>query len=363
MKKYKIVLVDDSAMARALLSETLTSAPTLEVAYAAPTAELGLSFLAKHQEHVDLVMLDVAMPKVDGIEALRRIRKNKNWSHIPVLMCSSLTDHTAEVTVRALSEGASDFISKPSSAYPKERFTADLLSAVHVLLGQEHKGETASAAAPPVQRLRPASTTVSPEGVRAVAIGCSTGGPNALARVFGTFYRPLGAPMFIVQHMPASFTPLLASRLSSQSGQLVKEGEDGEPVAPGVCYLAPGGRHMTVARKGVDVRIVLHEEPPENFCRPAVDVLFRGLAQVYGGNVFAAVLTGMGRDGAKGAADLANAGSTVVVQEPKSCVVASMPNASLDIGAAVRTMSLEDIGRELDRCTADKRAFAKAGMR
>jgi len=359
MIKHRIMLVDDSAVARAMLTQALTSDPSFEVAYAAPTAELGLGFLEKHHEKIDLVMLDVEMPRVDGIEALRRIRKNRGWSQLPVLMCSSMTARGAEVTVRALSEGASDYISKPHATYPKEQFVADLLDSVRNLLTPKPEIEAPAT----VRVLRPAPKQGAQKPVRALAIGCSTGGPNALAQVFQSFYRPLGAPMFIVQHMPPVFTTLLAERLSAQSGQLVKEGEDGEKVVAGVCYLAPGGQHMTVARKGVDIRIVLNDEPPENFCRPAVDVLFRGLASAYGGNVFAAVLTGMGQDGAKGAGALVEVGGTVVVQEPSSCVVPSMPNGVISAGAAHKTMTLEDIGREFDRSTSHTKTVATARIR
>jgi len=193
---------------------------------------------------------------------------------------------------------------------------------------------------------------LTPGKVQAVAIGCSTGGPSALATLFGELYRPLSVPMFIVQHMPPLFTKLLAERLSAQSGQLVKEGEDGELVKPGVCYLAPGGSHMTVERNRIGVRIVLNEDPPENFCRPAVDVLFRGLSNAYGGNILAAVLTGMGQDGSLGAKALAEVGARIVVQDPDSCVVPSMPHGVINAGVAHEHLSLSDIGRRFDQAGA-----------
>lgn len=340
MKTYRFVIVDDSAVARAHLRDVIRSEPDFEVAYAAPNASLAFEYLAKNP--VDLVCLDVEMPKINGIEALREIRKR--WPSIPVLMCSSLTLRGAETTLNALAEGASDCIAKPTASTSKERFSGEFRSKLRALV-------TARRRPAPVRTTRSATRPSAPRGnrrVQALGIGCSTGGPAALATMFERLYRPLSVPLFIVQHMPALFTKLLAERLSAQSGQVVKEGEDGEVAKPGVCYLAPGGRHMTVERKGVDVRISLHDGPEENFCRPAVDVLFRGLAEVYGGDVLATVLTGMGRDGTRGAEALVDAGSRIIVQQPDSCVVPSMPSGVIEAGAAHEQLSLADIGRRFD---------------
>lgn len=361
MSKIRVLVVDDSALSRALLTETLSKDSGIEVAYAAPNATLALGYLEKNQ--LDLVVLDVEMPKIDGIETLRRIRKSGNT--IPVLMCSSLTLRGAETTLTALSEGASDYIGKPSASFPREDFEREITAKVHALCGSKVAATAPAPERPPVARIVPRAPARAPSGgrPRAVAIGCSTGGPNALAVVFAELFRPLSVPMFIVQHMPPLFTKLLAERLAAQSGQIVKEGEHGEVVKPGICYLAPGGSHMTVARDKTDVRIVLNEDPPENFCRPAVDVLFRGLAQVYGGDVFATVLTGMGHDGSLGAQALVEVGARVVVQDPDTCVVPSMPSGVISAGAAHATLPLEEIGRELDRVGNGSPPKAVGGMR
>ena len=364
MSKIRVLVVDDSALSRALLTETLSKDDAVEVAYAAPNAELGLGYLEKNT--LDIVVLDVEMPKVDGIETLRRIRKSGKT--IPVLMCSSLTLRGASVTLEALSEGASDYIAKPSASFPREDFERDIVAKVHALCGARAPISRPAPSRPapaPVARIAPRAATRAPSTgrPRAVAIGCSTGGPNALAVVFAELFRPLSVPMFIVQHMPPLFTKLLAERLAAQSGQLVKEGEHGEVVKAGVVYLAPGGSHMTVRRDRTDVRIVLNEDPPENFCRPAVDVLFRGLADVYGGDVFATVLTGMGHDGSLGAQVLADAGARIAVQDPQSCVVPSMPAGVIAAGAAPTTLSLEEIGRELDRAGNGSPPKAAGGIR
>lgn len=350
----RILVVDDSALSRRMVSETVDSDPGLEVVYAAPNAELGLNYLEKHT--IDLVVLDVEMPKIDGIEAVRRIRRK--WLDLPIVMCSSLTEQGAAVTLRALSEGASDYISKPSTRFPLQEFEVELVRKVKALVGVEtptaggeSAGDVPTIPLPAVHdyTLRPESAEHTHANFRALAIGCSTGGPNALATLFGEFYRPSPLPLFIVQHMPPVFTTLLAERLSAQSGQLVKEGEHGEVVRGGVCYLAPGGSHMVVKRSGVDMVLELNEDPPENFCRPAVDVLFRSLAVAYGGSVLATVLTGMGQDGALSAVTLADAGAKIMIQNPSTCVVPSMPNAVGAAGAAHSVLSLEEIAREFDQ--------------
>lgn len=337
----KILIVDDSALIRRLLGTAIGEDPGLSVVYAAPNAELALKYL--HGNAVDLVLMDVEMPGMDGIEAVTRIRSA--WSALPVLMCSSLTEAGAEVTLRALQRGASDYIAKPSASFPLPDFKKALLEKIHGLLAPSGATLTRFATAP-----RLASSQLRP--VAALAIGCSTGGPNALGRLFSAFRGPLGVPVFIVQHMPKLFTRLLAERLAAESGLRVKEGEHEEIVDPHTVYLAPGGLHMTVARHRLEVRVHLNEEPPEHSCRPAVDVLFRGLAQVYGDRVVAAVLTGMGRDGTEGARRLHEAGSRVLVQDAASCVVASMPSSVAQAGWADAVLPVPEIAATFERLSA-----------
>ena len=183
--------------------------------------------------------------------------------------------------------------------------------------------------------------------VNVLAIGCSTGGPNTLAVVIRDLPSDLNVPIFIVQHMPPRFTQLLAERLSTISRIVVVEATDGELVQPNRAYIAPGNYHMTVAQRADGVHIVLNQDPQENSCRPAVDVLFRSLARVYRGGVLAAVLTGMGKDGTAGAAHIVEAGGWVIVQDAASCVVPSMPNAVLAAGLASRVVPLDQMGAEL----------------
>lgn len=332
MDDKKILIVDDSALIRRLLGTAIGEDGGLQVAYAAPNAELALKYLRGNP--VDLVLLDVEMPDIDGIEAVTRIRKS--WPSLPVLMCSSLTERGAEVTIRALQRGASDYIAKPSASFPLPEFKQALLEKIRNLLPS-----ATSAPARIISSPRMSSPETRP--VAALGIGCSTGGPNALGLLFASLRRPLGVPLFIVQHMPKLFTRLLAERLASESGLRVKEGEHDESVDPDTVYLAPGGVHMTVVRQGVQVRIRLNEDPPEHSCRPAVDVLFRGLARVYGDRVVAAVLTGMGRDGTEGAHALHDAGSRILVQDAASCVVSSMPCSVAQAGWADAVSTVPEI--------------------
>lgn len=336
----KILIVDDSALIRRLLGSAVGSDSRLEVVYAAPTAELALKYLRGHA--VDLVLLDVEMPEMDGIEAVTQIRRE--WAELPVVMCSSLTELGAEVTLRALQRGASDYIPKPSASFPLEEFTHALLHKIHTLLAPRGLMAERSVALP--RRPRAWHNTVA-----AIAVGCSTGGPNALATLFTGLHRPIGVPLFVVQHMPPLFTRLLAERLGAESGRRVKEGEHHETVESDVVYIAPGGRHMAVVRDGLYVRIELNDAPPEHSCRPAVDVLFRSLAKVYGDRVLAAVLTGMGYDGTDGARCLHESGSRVLVQDATSCVVPSMPSSVANAGWSDTILTVPQIAAEFDRLT------------
>jgi two-component system chemotaxis response regulator CheB len=180
-----------------------------------------------------------------------------------------------------------------------------------------------------------------------LAIGCSTGGPVALATLFGGLPRDLTVPIVIVQHMPPLFTKMLADRLAQSSGLSVHEAKHGDLVEPGHAYLAPGDYHMTLVREGVKTRIALNQETPENSCRPAVDVLFRSVAKLYGSGVLAAVMTGMGQDGARGARDIAAAGGVILVQDAATCVVPSMPGAVVAAGVSSGAFPLDRLAQEL----------------
>jgi two-component system chemotaxis response regulator CheB len=355
MAATRVLLVDDSVVVRRVLTEALTGHADLEVVGTAASGSIALQKIP--QINPDLIVLDVEMPGMDGLETLQHIRAG--WPRLPVIMCSSLTERGAETTLRALSFGASDYVTKPSSLVgaPADGvggFRAELLQKIRVLTGRGTvfpapvRIGSLSMEPPRLSRLPlPPSVTRAPVSV--IGIGASTGGPNALAKVFEGLARELTVPLLLVQHMPPLFTKLLADRLASTTGLVVHEATHGEKVETGCVYVAPGDFHMSVVRSGVDVRIALNQDPAENSCRPAVDVLFRSLASVYGPGVLAAVMTGMGRDGTRGARNVVEAGGTVIVQDSASCVVASMPQSVADAGVSDGAYPLDGLASELLR--------------
>ncbi|MEY4669788.1 MAG: hypothetical protein RL518_2487 [Pseudomonadota bacterium] len=344
-------MVDDSAVIRKVLGDLIASDPELEVAGTAANGKLALEQLALL--HPDVVTLDIEMPEMDGLQTVQEIRRQ--GFQVPVIMCSSLTADGASHTLDALSFGANDYVTKPSSHGVNTR----------EVVGEELVRKIKGLAAAPTQPLRgpppvatttqcsqsgtKARTTILESGVRqdkdfgVVAIGVSTGGPNALQELVPRFPANLQVPILLVQHMPPLFTKLLAERLSAQSSVPVVEAVEGEEVKPGRVYIAPGGFHMEVKRIFGRTLIALHEGPPEHSCRPAVDVLFRSIAKVYGPDALAVVLTGMGQDGVGGCQRIKEGGGRIVVQERQGCAVWGMPGAVVDAGLASEVLSLEEI--------------------
>lgn len=340
----RILIVDDSVVVRRILSDLVSSEPGLELAAVAQNGSIALQKLT--QVSVDLVVMDVEMPGMDGIEAVTRLRVD--WPKLPVLMCSSVTARGADATLRALAAGATDYVAKPSGLGSPDgqlHFKREFLEKVKALTAARAQPQAPRTPAPaplPIGQQQP--RRLPPRRAAILAIGCSTGGPNALARVFADIPRDIGVPIVITQHMPPLFTKMLAERLTANSQIVVKEAEHGDVLEPGRAYVAPGDYHMTIHRDGVRVRVALNQDPPENSCRPAVDVMFRSVAKVFGPDVVATVMTGMGRDGAIGARFIAEAGGWVITQEAGSCVVPSMPNAVVEIGASHETAELDRLG-------------------
>jgi len=347
MPPVRVLVVDDSVVVRRLVSEALAS--TLEVTVAG-TASSGALALAKiPQLNPDVVTLDIEMPGMNGLEALAAIRKL--YPKLPVIMFSTLTERGAAVTLEALSLGASDYVTKPTNseslAGAMEQVRRELVAKILCL------GVHRAAATP----TRPVGLRRSSGGQRidVLAIGVSTGGPNALAQVVPCLPADFPVPIVIVQHMPPLFTHLLAVRLNSQSRLTVREAEAGKCLVPGEVWIAPGDYHMIVSRRGGRVVLNLNQEPAENSCRPAVDVLFRSVAQVYGRTSLAIVLTGMGSDGARGAVQIREAGGEVFVQDEATSVVWGMPGAVVSVGAADKVCQLSDISQEVVRRVATGR--------
>jgi len=348
MTPTRVLIVDDSVVVRRLLSDIVSAHTDLEVAGTAATAPIGLQKLS--QTPADVVLLDVEMPEMDGIEAVRRIRAT--YPKLPVIMCSSLTERGADVTLKALAAGASDYIAKPgATGGGLDGFRNELVAKVRALSGRAVSLPPAPrpslpAPAASLPRIIAARRT-SAQPFTVLAIGCSTGGPNALARLFQDLPGDLPVPILITQHMPPLFTRLLAERLTASSRVKTFEAHDGMVVEAGKAYIAPGDWHMVAQREGAAVKLQLHQGPFENSCRPAVDVMFRSVAQVWGSGVLATVLTGMGHDGTQGARAIVAAGGLLVVQSPEDCVVGSMPKSVLAAGAADSSLPIDQLGPHL----------------
>lgn len=352
----RVLIVDDSVVIRRMLTNIVAEAPDLEVASIAATGAIALQKI--EQATPDVVLLDVEMPDMDGIETVSTIRRR--WPRLPVVMCSSLTARGADTTLRALAAGATDYIAKPSASRGEalSGFGAELVAKIHALAGARRMAPTTPKPAPRVVPV----VSAGPTGpIDAIVIGSSTGGPNALADVFKAFPKNFPLPIFVVQHMPPLFTRLLAERLTATSNIKVHEAQDGQMIVPGEAYIAPGNFHMRLAGIRMAPRVALDQGAPENSCRPAVDVLFRSVAQLYGKGVLGAVLTGMGHDGAKGAQAIVAAGGRVLAQEASTCVVPSMPMSVVEAGAADGVYPLDLIGMEIVMRTERSRGLKKGG--
>jgi two-component system chemotaxis response regulator CheB len=337
-KKIRVLVVDDSVVIRRLVCHALKEDPGVEVVGFASNGIAALERIP--QANPDIITLDIEMPEMDGLEMLRHVRRL--YPSLRVIMFSTLTSRGASATLDALALGADDYVAKASNAGALDesllRLRGELLPRIH----QFFQGE-----APTPERVGRISATIpaaTVDGrVRAVAIGVSTGGPAALGQIMPQFPANFPVPVFLVQHMPPLFTRFLAERLETVSALTVKEAAAGEEPIQGFAYIAPGDYHLKVARNGDRIATVLDQSPPENSCRPAVDVLFRSLAGVYGGGVVAAVLTGMGQDGMRGALELKACGGRIIAQDEASSVVWGMPGSVVRAGAADQVMALDRI--------------------
>jgi two-component system chemotaxis response regulator CheB len=349
MAGIRVLIIDDSVVVRRFLTDALSAEPGLEVAGIAPNGRIGLSKIS--QVTPDLVVLDLEMPEMDGLETLVAIRHG--WPTLPVIMYSSLTHRGAIATLDALERGANDYVTKPTQVgSPHDavaRVREELVPKIFALVPRRTSvvgvtrwlGSSVSGDPVPIRPPRPAEGL--PRPVDILAIGTSTGGPNALAVVIPTLPSDFPVPIVIVQHMPPLFTAMLAERLSSKASIPVREAVSGDRLTPGCAWIAPGDHHMVVTRAGGAARIELHHGPQENSCRPSVDVLFRSVADTFGSGTLAVVLTGMGSDGLKGCERIREAGGSILAQDEASSVVWGMPGFVARAGLAERILALDDI--------------------
>jgi len=343
-RQSRIMLVDDSAFIRGLVSRWLTEVGGFEIVGTASNGRMAVDVAERSKP--EIILLDIEMPEVDGLAALPQILKVSPSSKVIVI--STLTQRNAEISLKCLSLGAVDYLAKPESsrvAGAATEFRRELVEKLRALsVAKVHQPRSIPVPAPAARPL-PKPVSVRPQ---CLLIGASTGGPRAVERVLLDLKPALSQiPVLIVQHMPPMFTAVFAEHLQSLLSAPAREAKDGEEIAPGNILVAPGGRHMGVASAGGKAIIRLNDGPPESFCRPAVDVLFREAASVYGSSAIAAILTGMGSDGTQGARHLTSAGCMVIAQDEATSIVWGMPGSVAKAGLAHEVLPLEAIGRAL----------------
>ncbi|SCB56131.1 two-component system, chemotaxis family, response regulator CheB [Bradyrhizobium shewense] len=376
----RVMIVDDSVVIRGLISRWIGAEHDMEVAASLRT---GLEAVNQIERiNPDVAVLDIEMPELDGISALPQLLAKKR--DLVIIMASTLTRRNAEISFKALSLGAADYIPKPEStreASAADIFHHDLIQKIRHLGARLRR--KAAVASPPLAPASPAPAPRSPvarptvpapavpaassgaltmrpfsnQAPKVLLIGSSTGGPQALMALVTELGPVIDRfPVLITQHMPPTFTTILAEHLARSSRKPAAEAVDGEPVKPGRIYLAPGGKHMRVARSGADTVIALDDGPAVNFCKPAVDPLFTSAIDIWHGSILSVILTGMGSDGMRGGKDIVAAGGSVIAQDEASSVVWGMPGAAANAGICAAILPLNQIGAKVNRLFAGDRA-------
>lgn len=347
-RQIRVLVVDDSVVIRRVVANTIDAYDDMTVVGTAGNGRTALAQIAELDP--DIVVLDVEMPVMNGLDTLRELRRQGRT--IPILMFSSLTRPQMQTTLEALALGASDFVAKPTSRSPTNTIDREIIPRLRALATRHTRRATPVL---PRESDRP-SESRGPAG--AVVIGASTGGPEALTRLLAAVPADFGAPILVVVHMPAEFTPIFAERLRETTALDSKEAAHGARLQAGCVYIAPGNRHLTLQRGASGLVAALDDGPPENSCRPAVDVLFRSAAKVLGADTVGVVLTGMGRDGLAGARALRREGAAVLVQDEASSVVWGMPGFVARQGLATSVCSVLEIASEMMRRTRSPRLAA-----
>ncbi len=376
----RVMVVDDSAVVRGLVTRMLEEDPHLQVVASVGNGQMALNALERHD--VEVAILDIEMPVMDGLTALPLLLKVD--PHLQVIMASTLTLKNADISLKALERGAADYIPKPTTSREISGgidFKTHLVEKVRALAAVRRRFPRRLAKtegpAPVLRPVAPASPPAAPsaagepaprssiyhrqtqplvfrnpavEPPDVIAIGSSTGGPQALFSLLGTMRAgTVRQPILITQHMPPTFTTILAEHISRVSGWRAAEGVDGEPVVSGRVYIAPGDYHMVVEVKGTEKVIRLNKNPPENFCRPSVDPMLRSMAHAWGRRVLVVILTGMGSDGLRGGQAVIEAGGTVIAQDEASSVVWGMPGSVATAGICSAVLPLADIPQHVMR--------------
>jgi len=357
---YRVMVVDDSAVIRGLITRALESDPEIVVVTTVGNGQMALNALSRAD--IEVVILDIEMPVMDGLTALPLLIAAQ--PRLQVIMASTLTRRNADISLRALAAGAADYVAKPTSASAVgngEQFKADLIGKIKGLAGTQRRQRGLSAPGPrsateaargglPIAR--PAAAARGPLKLRAmptevpeiIAIGSSTGGPQALFEVLGALRGGLPQPILITQHMPATFTTILAEHIMRQSGLPTAEATDGMPIQHGHVYVAPGDFHMVVEAGASGGRVLrLQKGPPENYCRPSVDPMLRSIVKAYGRRVLTVILTGMGQDGLRGGEAVVAAGGSVIGQDEATSVVWGMPGAVALAGVCSAVLPIKEI--------------------
>lgn len=367
------MVVDDSVVIRGMISRWIGAEPDMEVVASLRTGLDAVNQLDRINP--DVAVLDIEMPDLDGISALPQLLAKKR--DLVVIMASTLTRRNAEISLKALSLGASDYIPKPEStreATAAETFRHDLIQKIRHLGAKARRSTVHTTVSPPLapghDKSRPAAPAAAPTASAPIArrsfgllqpkvllIGSSTGGPQALMSLVAEIGAVIDrVPVLITQHMPPTFTTILAEHLARASKRPAHEGIDGESIKPGQIYLAPGARHMRIVRHGIDATIALDDGPPVNFCKPAVDPMFTSAIDVWQGSIMSVILTGMGSDGMRGGKDIVAAGGSVIAQDEATSVVWGMPGAAVNAGICAAVLPLNQIASKLVRVFAGDRS-------
>jgi two-component system, chemotaxis family, protein-glutamate methylesterase/glutaminase len=368
-EKLRVMVVDDSVVIRGMISRWIGAEPDMEVAASLRTGLDAVNQIERISP--DVAVLDIEMPELDGISALPQLLAKKR--DLIIIMASTLTRRNAEISFKALSLGASDYIPKPEStreAAAADTFHHDLIQKIRHLGAKVRRTASATPHASPslapvlargparpvaqAQLMRRPFSMLAP---RVLLIGSSTGGPQALMSLVTEIGPVIDRfPVLITQHMPPTFTTILAEHLARSSRRPAREAVDGEIVKAGQIYLAPGGRHMRVVRHGAEVAIALDDGPPVNFCKPAVDPLFTSAIDVWQGGIMSVILTGMGSDGMRGGKDIVAAGGSVIAQDEATSVVWGMPGAAANAGICAAILPLNQIAPKLVRLFSGDRS-------